>query len=200
MFPFGCRSGNPKMGCPGKWKGRFNLRSNSWWFHFDPYPFARVPFWVPILNPQHMSIHRNVEQNGISCRGFARSTLAIRTVAVQLTLKPRSFHDQLILSMPPFPCPLKLSASGTPYISLSLFLPATVTAFGAKCLKSNLGFLASGTITFPTDKVVCFILGCSFGGKRGAIWGLSGSPNRMSSIGPSSSSLSCSILSLATTC
>ena len=28
-----------KMACPGKWKhGRFNLRSNSWWFNIDPYP------------------------------------------------------------------------------------------------------------------------------------------------------------------
>ena len=28
----------PQMACPGKWKKSLNLRSNSWWFHFDPYP------------------------------------------------------------------------------------------------------------------------------------------------------------------
>ena len=36
--------GDPKMGCPGKWKHGFqHLRSNSWWFNFDPNPHPHVP-------------------------------------------------------------------------------------------------------------------------------------------------------------
>ena len=41
-----------KMACPGKWKQEQNLRSISWWFNFDPYPFNPLPL-KPDIGSQH---------------------------------------------------------------------------------------------------------------------------------------------------
>ena len=46
----------PKMACPGKWK------HDSWWFHFDPYPYPMAPFlgWMNIHLPPIFDVQQGV--------------------------------------------------------------------------------------------------------------------------------------------
>ena len=63
------------MACPGKWKHGLNLRSDSWWFHFDPYPceLCHVDL-LPVLGVHHFRGTRPVDRRGYSSGSTLGST------------------------------------------------------------------------------------------------------------------------------
>ena len=94
----GQKSGNPKMGCPSKWKpAEKNLRSNSWWLSFDP-PYMCVCVCVFFLG-NVKGIPRT--RHGATFNTSHPNMKTIHSLITHLKLHPRPTHKSPHPKYPP---------------------------------------------------------------------------------------------------